>query len=159
MFTASTIFATSDGVLTKRYYQLLALAGDRGRVALNLMRSLKASFRAKRYRGRPAPGQPSYRTLAYDRKRWALEQLIAALETEGTLRYGWGIDSAQPVHRYVFYIDLASADMQVSFHAPERLAGPDYAGSWDGQHASEPRILQFCDAVMAGIEATQGVLL
>ncbi len=126
MLTTVTIFATSDGALTTRYYQLLALAGKRGVIAMNLMLSLKASYRAKRYRGRPAPGQPSYRTLAYDRKRWALEQLLAALETEGMLRYGWGIDQVQPIHRYVLYVDLPRG--QCSFHASERLAGPDYHG-------------------------------
>ncbi len=30
---------------------------------------------------------------------------------------------------------------------------------WDGEHASQERILQFCDEVMAEVEAPQGVLL
>ena len=156
MLTAATIFATAHGTLTTRYYQLLILAGVRGHIAVNLMRSLKASDRAKRYRGRPAPGHPSYRTLAYDRKRWALAYLCTALDAHGILRYGWGIDPTQPVHRYVLYIDLPMG--QVSFHAPERLSGPDYPGRWDGTHASQARILHYCDDVMADVEAAQGVL-
>ncbi len=48
-------------------------------------------------------------------------------------------------------IDLPNVDLpelgQCSFHSPERYAGPDYPGEWDGRRASEERILAFCQKV------------
>jgi len=140
---AAHVFASSDGAFTRKYYAALTERGLMGVIALNLFRAQKCSTRAKKYR------RDGSRSAAYDRKRYSMSQLCRILE-EGLhqglcIRYGWKQDPANTFVPWVLYIDLPQG--QVSFHSPDRLAGPDYAGEWDRKHASESRILGFCDSV------------
>lgn len=64
------------------------------------------------------------------------------------MNWGWGRDPAQPFAKHVLYVDLPLG--QVSFHSESRYVGPDYGGEWDGDRASEGRVVQFCDVVMKG---------
>ena len=49
-------------------------------------------------------------------------------------------------NKWVLYVDLPNIG-QVSFHSPERLAGPDYDGEWDGARLSAERIIRFSQMV------------
>lgn len=126
----------SDGDATKALYARLEAVGSAGVVALNLFRACKASSRAKVYRG-GVRGQGSYRSMAYDRKQWALDNLckvLAASAAEIEIAWGWGVDTKLQVkgdpHYHVLYVDLPAG--QVSFHNGWRGDGPDYPGQWDG---------------------------
>lgn len=126
------VYLGSDGEATKALYGRLAECSPAGRVATELFRACKSSERAKVYRG-GVRGQGSFRRMAYGRKEWALGNLCTVLSAESealSLRWGWAIDEAQPMHRHVLYVDLPTG--QVSFHTGERGNGPDYAGTWDG---------------------------
>lgn len=46
----------------------------------------------------------------------------------------------------MLYVDLPNG--QVSFHCPARLGGPNYPGEWDGQRASESKVIEFTDHVI-----------
>ena len=117
-----------------------------GVVAAELYRAQKASSRAKVYRGKVSDNGPKYRDLAYTRKDDAIRAVTYALAEPGhDLTWGWGVDSAQPTYQDVLYIDLPTG--QVSFHAAARYDGPDYPGEWDRTHASETRIIDFCQSV------------
>lgn len=147
------IFEGSDGEATKALYAALQERGPVGMVALNLFRACKCSCRAKVYRG-GIRGRGSYRSMAYERKQWSIDQLVQVLllldrfaDPTG-IRWGWKHDPAQPVHAWVLYVDLPSG--QVSFHTERRGIGPDYIGEWDGQHASADRIIAFAAAVLSG---------
>jgi len=147
--TAREVFEQSDAGVTKAYYAELQKRGPVGVIATNLMRCQKASTRAKLYRGR------RFKSSAYDNKNWALGNLCIALENYraggGEIAYGWKQDPTVKfgeADSWVFYVALPQG--QISFHSPVRMTGPAYDGDWDGQHASEERILAFCDAVMAG---------
>jgi hypothetical protein len=142
--TAREMFEQSNGVVTKNYYADLETRGILGSVAVNLFRAQKTSTRAKRYRGR------RFRDAAYDTKQWAMDKLCRALLEHGKslgIAFGWKEDKGGFVP-WVLYVDLPNG--QVSFHSPARGEGPNYPGDWDRQHASEERVLAFCDAVMEG---------
>lgn len=145
---AIEVYQGSDGELTKRYYAELEQRGAAGVVAMNLFRVQKCSARAKVYRGGIC-GRGSFRSMAYDRKGWSLEQLCQILAKHGEalgIRYGWKRDPAtllMGAPAWVLYVDLPQG--QVSFHAPSRGEGPDYPGEWDRSKASEERILEFCE--------------
>ena len=64
------------------------------------------------------------------------------------LTWGWKPDPSQPYAKFVVYVDLPNG--QCSFHLVDRYAGPDYLGEWDGQQASEERIIEFCEMVLDG---------
>ena len=90
--------------------------------------------------------------MAYDRKGWSLKQLVEALQVNaGPLgfTFGWGVDDSQHFNKHVLYVELPGLG-QVSFHSPERYAGPDYPGDWDGSGMSESRIVKFCQTVLGG---------
>jgi hypothetical protein len=148
--TVLSIYEASDGEATKALYENLSAFGPAGEVAKNLFRAQKASARAKVYRGGER-GRGSFRSMAYDRKGWALDNLCAVLVEHGPalkLGWGWGEDSAQAVHRHVLYVDLPNG--QVSFHAGLRGVGPDYRRRWDGQRGAVPaRVCRFCADVLA----------
>lgn len=143
---AREVFDGSDGLKTRAYYADLEKRGPIGQAAVRLFRAQKTSTRAKLYRGR------SYKSAAYDVKSWSMGELCRVLAEHGDslgIAYGWKRDpntvfGEEP--SWVLYCDLASYG-QVSFHSPSRGAGPDYPGTWDGQHLSEHRILVFCDRV------------
>ena len=146
--TAMEIYLGSDGDATKAFYAELEKAGPIGIVAVNLMRAVKCSTRAKLYRG-GIRGRGSYKNMAYDRKQWAMDNLCKVLLAHGEslwINFGWKKDPAQKYHEWVLYCDLPQG--QVSFHTASRGAGPDYLNDWDGQHKSPERIIQFCDSVL-----------
>jgi hypothetical protein len=149
---ARDIFRNNDGAVTKRYYAELSALGPIGLCAINLFRAQKCSARAKKYRGGNDRG--SYSSQAYERKNWSLGQLVQILGKHGDylgIKFGWGRDEKQTYNPWVVYIDLPNG--QVSFHSQKRFGGPDYPGEWDQQHASEDRIMAFCDVVMSQAEA------
>lgn len=125
------IYQGSNGEATRMLYRDLEGFGPMGVIAVNLFRACKCSERAKSYR--PGPG---YRTEAYARKDWSIQNLAQALAADDAhgLTFGWGLDEALcergDPHHHVLYIDLPTG--QVSFHNGARYAGPDYAGAWDG---------------------------
>lgn len=147
------VYEGSDGDATKALYADLEKLGPIGRVVVNLFRAQKNSSRAKVYRGR------GYRDAAYDRKDWALGNLVTALGEHAaacSMRWGWGADPDQPVHSAVLYVDLPTG--QVSFHTLHRVTaqrgdGPDYPGEWDGRVGQSPdRIIRFVARLLAGGE-------
>lgn len=154
---AQDIFAGSDGSVTRDYYYRLMLRGSVGIVAMNLFRAQKCSTRAKKYRG-GIPGRGSFSKMAYERKNYSLRELCTAVTNNGVeagIKFGWKQDSTQPYAQWVLYVDLPNG--QVSFHCTVRYDGPDYHGEWDGQRASEMRILRFCDAVFEKVGSAGGV--
>jgi hypothetical protein len=147
---AHLIYHGSDGAATRQFYAELLTRGPLGVIAVNLLRAQKCSSRAKKYRGRVQRGGPSFRDLAYDRKGWSLKQLAEALAEHGQslgITFGWGRDETVSFNNWVLYCDLPCG--QVSFHSPERYAGPDYPGKWDGVRLSEDRIINFVQEVYA----------
>lgn len=135
----------SDGNVTRALYEALEKRGPAGRVGLNLFRAVKNSERAKKYRGR------EYKGAAYERKEWSLGNLCEVLELHADalgIMWGWSLDEAQPYHRHVLYVELEKHG-QVSFHAAERLRGPDFPGTWDGQRGAAPqRVCSFVAALL-----------
>jgi hypothetical protein len=148
------VYFGSDGAQTRALYVDLERAGVLGVVAVNLFRAQKSSERAKVYRG-GIRGQGSYRSMAYERKNWALSNLCDVLQVHAqdcSIAWGWGIDAAREYHRHVLYVDLPEG--QVSFHAEARGKGPDYPGQWDGvPHMSAGRVCAFVAGVLEQGEA------
>jgi len=144
------IYQGSNGDATKALCAHLASLGPEGAIAVELFRAQKASARAKVYRGGER-GRGSYRSMAYERKGWALGNLCSALARDAAeigIVWGWGVDAKEAVHRHVLYVELPTG--QVSFHSGERYAGPDYAGEWDGvRGASADRMLRWVRRVVA----------
>lgn len=153
MLTVNEIYTGSDGNATLELYHILERLGAAGIVALNLFRAQKCSSRAKVYHG-GIPGKGSYRDLAYDRKQWSMNVLCKVLKINAAVLgicWGWKIDQAQSYHKWVLYVELPKYG-QVSFHTALRGEGPDYAGDWDGFHASEERILKYVNDILTGVE-------
>lgn len=126
-----TVYNGSDGEATRALYNRLLGLGAEGVIACNLMRAHKNSARAKVYRGGNEKGR--YKTQAYERKEWAIGQLCDALREhadELRLEWGWAVDPAQDLHRYVLYVETPHG--QVSFHSATLGRGPTFAGRWDG---------------------------
>lgn len=170
--SAADVYVGSNGDVTKAFYAELEKRGPLGMVAMNLFRAQKCSARAKMYRRRAHKGE------AYDRKNWSMGLLCEALvlyeasrlmasgpfkpnlnaiafaPLVSPINYGWKQDPGTPGFEWVLYVDLPQG--QVSFHAASRGAGPDYAGEWCGEHLSAERVVEFCDAVMAGNLTAKG---
>lgn len=128
---AMGIYNASSGEATIALYRRLEALGPAGVVAMNLFRAHKASSRAKAYRGGDNKG--SWKSQAYQKKQWSLDNLAKALDTNAAdlaLTWGWGVDLAEEVHQCVLFVDLPTG--QVSFHTAPRGPGPDYPGQWDG---------------------------
>lgn len=148
---AREVFDGSDGLKTRTYYAELEKRGPIGQAAVRLFRAQKTSTRAKMYRGR------EYKSRAYDIKSWSMGELCKVLAEHGASMgfiYGWSQDPDTVFGErpsWVLYVEIPSmcyrSAGQVSFHSPTRGEGPDYDGTWDGQRASEERILAFCDVV------------
>jgi hypothetical protein len=143
--------------MTRRFYAALEKRGPVGLVAMNLFRAQKCSKRAKKYGPYAGVGGSSFRDLAYERKAYSLKELVSVLKEHGAalgIMFGWGRDEAQGVNKWVLYVELPGDGgpqiQQVSFHSPDRYDGPDYPGKWDGRHASEERIISFCQKVFDG---------
>lgn len=151
-----SIYLGSDAERTRMLYRTLEVHPPRGIVAVNLLRTCKASERAKKYRGRSGRGQPTYRAQAYDKKDWSIGELCGAMrDTPDVIQsWGWGLDPKAIGFEHVLYIDLPFVG-QVSFHAEHRRDGPTYDGAWDGvRHQAPIRICRWTEAVLAGTEAT-----
>lgn len=147
----------SDADATRALYARLLDHPPRGIVAVNLMRAVKASERAKKYRGRSGGGKgKSYRSLAYDKKDWALGELCRALvEADDVVpSWGWGTDPKAIGFENVLYVDVPGCG-QVSFHTSYRKDGPDYPGAWDGVNgAAGRRVCPWAAMILAGIEVS-----
>ncbi|QUT04007.1 hypothetical protein KFK14_12710 [Sphingobium phenoxybenzoativorans] len=147
-----TIYEGSNGDATKALYAELEKHGPIGIVALNLFRANKNSARAKVYRG-GIRGKGSYRAMAYDRKQWAIDNLVDVLTAHAEalgIVWGWRIDEKQEFHRNVLYVEAPTG--QISFHVRDRGKGPDYAKEWDGVRGASPqRACSFCAKVLEGV--------
>jgi len=147
---AVEVYEGSDGALTRAFYAALEARGPAGVVAVNLFRAQKTSTRAKLYRG-GIRGKGSYKSMAYDTKRWAMENLVKVLTEHGAalgITFGWKEDPQTVFGEeasWVLYVDLPQG--QVSFHSPNKLAGPLYARDWDQQKLSAQRVIEFADSV------------
>lgn len=146
----TNVYSGSDADATRALYARLERLGPAGTIAVNLLRAQKNSARAKVYRGGER-GRGSYRSMAYERKQWAMGQLTKALSDHGQacgITWGWGIDQAQEYHNVVLYVDLPTG--QVSFHTDRREVGPDYAGKWDGVRGVSPeRVCSFAAQLLS----------
>lgn len=149
----SRVYHGSDAAATRRLHRKLENLGHEGRVAAELLRAQKASARAKRYgSARPGPGATSYREHAYGRKSDCIARICALLtENNCELGWGWGHDADCRQAEWVLYVDLPNG--QVSFHSEHRHQGPDYPGKWDAMHASEERVIGYCDSLLSRVDA------
>jgi hypothetical protein len=140
---ADSVFTQQNGDVTKAYYAKMNTFGLKGQLAVALFRSQKRSMAAKKYRGR------RFTRDAYEVKNWSLSEVcrilnaMAAFESAPT--WGWKRDPKTKGFEWVLYVELPTG--QCSFHSPERLAGPDFPGGWDGMGQSRDRICAFCDSV------------
>lgn len=143
------VYTGSDGNATIALYENLLNMAPRGPIAMNLMRTCKASERAKVYR------RGRYRHMAYDKKDWSIGELCRALrDADLDIVWGWGLDPKAVGFENVIYIEIPGAG-QVSFHTSYRADGPDYAGQWDGiRGAAARRICRWVEAVLDGREVT-----
>lgn len=146
-----SVYEGSDGEATKALYDSLRQLGPAGLVALDLFRAQKASARAKVYRGGER-GRGSYRSMAYEKKGWALDNLCKVLAAHANtlgIAWGWGEDAQQPVHRHVLYVETPVG--QVSFHSAWRGDGPNFPGVWDGARGTAPaRICRWATELLGG---------
>lgn len=141
-----TIYLGSDADATRALYAELEALGPIGVIAMNLLRAQKASERAKQYRRR-------FKGDAYAKKQWSMDNACKALLEHGAgMRWGWGLDLAQLVHKHVLYVDTPSG--QVSFHSEFRGEGPDYPGEWDGVAGMSPdRVTRWCATLLDAVTA------
>lgn len=141
------VYRGSDGRATQALYDELNKLGMSGVIAVNLFRACKCSERAKVYRK-----GPGYKTAAYERKNWSIENLAKVLAPT-TFPFGWAIDEemrckGDPNH-HIIYVDLPTG--QVSFHNGIRHAGPDYKGTWDRAIGTAPdRICRYVAGLLDG---------
>jgi hypothetical protein len=146
------VYEESDAPRTVAFYKRLEGLGQAGALTMNLFRACKNSERAKLYRG------GGHCRAAYDRKGWALDHVAAVLidhaAAAGIASWGWQRDPAQEVHCWVLYVDLPTG--QVSFHAADRGAGPDYPGVWDGRPHSAANVIRWCARLLAAAERPEG---
>ncbi len=145
------VYEGSDGDATMALYNRLAKLGPAGEIAMNVFRAQKNSARAKKYRG-GIPGKGSYKSMAYGRKQWAIENLTKALAAHAAgcgIQWGWGVDPKEGMHSAVLYIDLPTG--QVSFHTAPGVMEPRYAGQWDGARGvSVGRVCGWVAKVLVG---------
>lgn len=141
-----TIYRGSNPDATKALYAELVAIGPLGVIAMNLLRAQKASERAKQYSRR-------FKGDAYAKKQWSMDNACAALLEHGAgIVWGWGLDTVQPVHKHVLYVDTPGG--QVSFHSEFRGKGPDYPGEWDGIAGMSPdRITRWCSTLLDQVAA------
>lgn len=151
----SAIYNGSDGEATKALYAKLEALGARGIVAMNLFRAMKCSARAKVYRG--GNGQGSYRSQAYGRKQWSIDNLCRAMVNHDEIlkmTWGWGRDEKAIGFESVLYVELPVG--QVSFHSERRADGPDYKGQWDGAKKTGPeRVCRWVSRVLLAVDVVQ----
>jgi hypothetical protein len=141
-----SIYQGSNADATKALYAELEAIGPLGVIAMNLLRAQKASSRAKEYSRR-------FKSDAYRKKQWSMDNACAALVEHGAgMVWGWGLDPVQPVHKHVLYVNTPSG--QVSFHSEFRGKGPDFPGEWDGVLGMSPdRITRWCATLLDQVAA------
>lgn len=155
------VYIGSNGDDTRNLYSALEALGPVGIVALNLFRACKTSQAAKRYHG-GIRGRGSYRSMAYQRKEYSIDQLARVLTDNAAalgIAWGWKIDeAAEHAHRWVIYVDLPTHG-QVSFHLSSKGVGPIYDGEWDRQKDTAPtRICRYCATLLrAGADSSNVV--
>lgn len=134
------IYAGSDGDATRALFD--ELYGVRGALAVCLFRASKCTERA-------AGAQGHYRDIAVGRKRWALEQLLIALQENATYGYGWSFNLEDEKLPWVLRVDLPQGP--VRFPTAVKGDGPVYPGPWapDDQQTA-PRVVAFVNAVLRG---------
>lgn len=114
--SAREIFDGSDGAATREFYVNLERAGAIGIVAMNLFRAQKCSTRAKKYRG-GLRGVGSFRSLAYEKKNWSIDNLALTLGKYGPdlgICFGWKQDPWQTVERRGVMGDLCRSTSRAS---------------------------------------------
>ena len=80
----------------------------------------------------------------------ALIELCRLLDDDRRgMTWGWGASEDLYFPCEVLFLDLPTG--QVSWPYPERMAGPDYCGRWDGTHANEARILGWVSQVIVDV--------
>jgi hypothetical protein len=145
----SQVYYGSNGEDTKKLYTELEKHGIQGLLALNLFRTCKCSVRAKVYRG-GVRGLGSFKDLAYERKQWSMNNLCDILIEHAdklNIKWGWKQDPKQEYHKWILYIETPQG--QCSFHTAQKGKGNDYTGEWDGQHASEKRIIKWVEQILS----------
>lgn len=143
---AAEVFQGTNGDVTKAYYIELNSKGPHGQLATALFRAQKRSTAAKAYK------RGKFTRAAYDVKNWSLTEIVRIMQAFNTgFTWGWKHDPNTPNFEWVLYVDIPTG--QVSFHSHDRLAGPDYAGEWDGQHVCRERIISFCDRIAEVVQA------
>lgn len=150
------VFSGSDAEATKALYAKLEAIGPRGGIAMNLFRACKASTRAKLYRGGDRRG--SYKSQAYDRKLWSMDNLCRALVAQADdlgVEWGWGYDRKAVGFEHVLYVEVPNIG-QISFHAERRGDGHDFDGVWDGAvEKSADRICRWCSELLTAKAADE----
>lgn len=132
-----------DAARTRRAMAQLEMRGYAGKLAAALFRVQKASYRAKKYRGKS-------KSRGYSRKVECIDQLCDILSfPESNVRWGWGKDR-KGFLADVLYVDLPCG--QVSFHSTHRGHGPDYPGKWDCRQNSWKNVLKFGQEVIDNID-------
>jgi hypothetical protein len=147
LVSVMAIYRDSDDNATKALYAELHKHGAPGFVAVNLFRAMKCSERAKVYRGH------GYKSAAYDRKQWSINNLAACLVVHASalgIVWGWREDPEQRKHNQTIYIELPHGIGQVSFHTELCDKGPDFPGEWDGARGQGPT--RACRYVMSVLE-------
>ena len=145
-------YCASDRGATRRLLASLRGAGPKGRIAAGLLKAMKASSRAKKYRGgyRHDNGDVTeFSKYSYRRKQAGLKEVCLQLELDPCgMTWGWGTDSKNAEAPHVLYIDLPQG--QVAFHSTKRYAGPNYSGKKSAKH-SERRVISFCHDVFESL--------
>ena len=143
----AVIYNGSNGDATKALYAELERCGPIGLISRDLFRAMKCSARAKIYRG--GNGDGKYKDQAYERKNWSMGLLCQSLTLYSRplgIEWGWKADPDTLGFEWVLYVSLPNVG-QCSFHARERLSGPDYAGRWVPGNGSAEAIIAYCDSV------------
>lgn len=136
---ARFVFNQQNGDVTKSYYAEMNAIGIEGQLAVALFRAQKRSTAAKKYKGRKLTRS------AYDVKNWSLSEVCRILAKDIGMTWGWKYDRAAVNFEWVLYVDLPQG--QCSFHSPDRLAGPDYGGSWKPKRPSVEVIIDYCNSI------------
>ncbi|WP_145257881.1 hypothetical protein [Planctomycetes bacterium Pan216] len=76
-----------------------------------------------------------------------MRYLNVALEKIESINWGWKEDPETPRYDKILYVDLPQG--QASFHSEERYSDREYYGWWDGSGKTTPRVMAFCDSIMA----------
>lgn len=149
-----------NNILTRTPYGRFLLALENAQKASDSAKSRAANgLRMHDYRDGSRYWRANYRRsrdareLDYKRKSEAVAEACQLAPVAGTT-FGWRKDGGGVVP-WVVYFELPGIG-QASFHSPERGAGPDYSGVWDGLKGSTPgRITKAIKVVLGEDDAAQ----